>query len=324
LGVLFQFGVDQASSVVRFVADEQFIRLDNPPTLSLSMMADDPEAQRALWANVSAPVFNGRYSARNGGLLPAFFQGLLPEGVFREHVAQRRQCDPKDHFEMLAACGLDLPGNVYVRPIDLERQELAQLITQNAEPLEPSVVAEPMEEGVSVSGVQPKVGVFKEAAVHELLRRIIVNELLGNPDMHLKNIGVIYLDGKTPTLSLAYDIVAYSAYHRRQGHALPLLPVAAGEKLKIRAESADARKIAQPGLSSLILRTFCSALGLPEKPAASVIQQAVLTAVKHWPAMIESAKLTTRQKTNLLQYFSEHPMVRALAKRQERYVVADL
>ncbi len=24
-----------------------------------------------------------------------------------------RGCDPKDHFEMLAACGLDLPGNVY-------------------------------------------------------------------------------------------------------------------------------------------------------------------------------------------------------------------
>src|SRR5207253_7277793 len=57
-----------------------------------------------------------------------------------------------------------------------------------------------------------------EPAVHELLRRMAVNELLGNPDMHLKNLGVIYNDGKTPTLSPAYDIVAYSAYQRRTGH----------------------------------------------------------------------------------------------------------
>src|SRR5690606_30102965 len=39
-----------------------------------------------------------------------------------------------------------------------------------------------------------------EAAVHELLRRIMVNEMLGNPDMHLKNLGLWYPDGHTPEL----------------------------------------------------------------------------------------------------------------------------
>ena len=45
-----------------------------------------------------------------------------------------------------------------------------------------------------------------EPAVHELLRRIEVNELLGNADMHLKNLGLIYRDRQHAELAPAYDI----------------------------------------------------------------------------------------------------------------------
>lgn len=432
VGLLFQYGND--NPILRFVADDAFVALgDNAPTLSLSMRADDPETQRALWANVSAPVFNGRQSRRKGWLLPPFFQGLLPEGVFRDHVAAVRGCEPDDHFEMLAATGRDLPGNVHARPVTLTRQEAAHLVTQDEDSLEMSVIEEPMEDGVSVSGVQPKVGVIRdgdryvgrtrmqdthiiaklpvvghpllpeleelslrlaraagvdaceaklepleklavehgydlgndvtgttnflavtrfdrapgsrfhvedfgqvmavqpedkyresylamaaimlaqpslgEAAVHELLRRMTVNELLGNPDMHLKNVGIIYKDGKTPTLSPAYDIVGYSAYQRRTGHAIFIVPP------ELLPPSSDDTRRRHQHLSPAMVRQFCGHLRLPEKPAAAEIQRTVLAAVKSWPEMILASQLTDMQKTNLLAHFEQHPMVMSVRKR---------
>ncbi|SDV46731.1 type II toxin-antitoxin system HipA family toxin [Chitinasiproducens palmae] len=454
LGTLFRYG-DDVQPILRFVADDGYARADETPVLSLSMLADRPEAQRALWANVTSRLFNGRYSNRNGWLLPPFFQGLLPEGVFRDHVAAVRGCDPRDHFEMLAACGRDLPGNVYARPVVLDREQLTHLVTQDADSLEMTVTAEPMDDGVSVSGVQPKVGVIRdgdryvgrtrmrdthiiaklpvvgyallpelealslelaraagvdacearleplaklavehrydlgqagaqtaflavtrfdrapgtrfhvedfaqilgvqpedkysrsylevaavmlaipsmgEAAVHELLRRMTVNELLGNPDMHLKNIGVIYRDGRTPSLSPAYDIVAYSAYQRRSGHALFILPprlpprgpsaktAGAGTTVEQDAVGTDrgALPAGKPALSPAMLRTFCNRLGLLERPASAVIRKTVLAASKHWPRMIADAPLTTRQKANLEAHLEAHPLIVSLRRRGQR------
>src|SRR5690606_36731241 len=93
-------------------------------------------------------------------LFPAFFQNLLPEGVFRDHIAQLRRCASNDYFELLAACGMDLPGNIYALPANISRAELGYYVTQNADALEMTVTAEPLEEGVSLSGVQPKIGVI--------------------------------------------------------------------------------------------------------------------------------------------------------------------
>ncbi|TWG88854.1 serine/threonine-protein kinase HipA [Cupriavidus gilardii J11] len=439
VGLLFQYGDD--NPILRFVADDGFAALgEAAPTLSLSMQAEDPDAQRALWANVSAPIFNGRYSNRNGWLLPPFFQGLLPEGVFRDHVAAVRGCAPDDHFEMLAATGRDLPGNVHARPVELTRHEAARLVTQDADSLEMSVTEEPMEDGVSVSGVQPKLGVIHvgdryvgrtrmqdthviaklpvvgypllpelealslrlagaagvdvcearlapleslavehgydlgndvsgktnflavtrfdrapgqrfhvedfaqimgvqpedkysqsylaiaavmltepslgEPAVHELLRRMTVNELLGNPDMHLKNLGVIYRDGRTPTLSPAYDIVGYSAYQRRMGHALFIVP----PELREPVAQGNARR--KQSLTPAMLREFCGHLRLLEKPAAATIQRTVLAAVKTWPGMIAAAPLTDTQKANLLAHLEAHPLVISMRKRLSRGATA--
>jgi serine/threonine-protein kinase HipA len=63
---------------------------------------------------------------------------------------------------MPAACGKDLPGNVYALPVELSRDEMAHYVTQDNDALEMSVTAEPLEEGVSISGVQPKVGAIKD------------------------------------------------------------------------------------------------------------------------------------------------------------------
>jgi len=435
VGVLFQYAMD-AQVVNRFVADDGFSNLSPAPTLSLSMKAEDPGAQKALWSDIRSTLFNGAYSPANGWLLPAFFQNLLPEGVFRDHVATLRKCDPKDHFEMLAACGLDLPGNVFAMPLELTRDELAHYVTQDVDSLEMSVTADPMEEGVSLSGVQPKVGVIYEGgryvgrtklqdthiiaklpvvgqprlpeleelslrlagaagasvtgaylepleklavehgydlgdadqktnflavvrydrepgqrrihtedfaqvlgvapeqkyvggtyldvaavlmgfeslgepAVHELLRRLVINEMLGNPDMHLKNIGLWYPDGMTPELPPAYDIVAYAAYNKRNGHALHILP----SDMMPKPKRDDAGRAAKPSVSPAIVRRFCAELSLPEKPAAKVVRETVAAAVANWPDMIAQSLLTEQQKSRLLSHFNSHALVASLLKR---------
>nr|WP_315594990.1 type II toxin-antitoxin system HipA family toxin [uncultured Cupriavidus sp.] len=435
VGLLFKFGDTQP--IIRFVADDAFANLGPfAPTLSLSMEAETPEEQKAVWATVTDEVFNGAYSVKSQSwLLPAFFQGLLPEGVFRDRIAEIRGCEPTDHFEMLAATGRDLPGNVYATPVELSKDEVTHLVTQDNDSLEMSVIEEPMVEGVSVSGVQPKLGVLEqngryvgrtknqdthiiaklpvvgnpqlpeledvslrlaqaagvrvceaklaplellavehgydlgdeatkktnflvvtrfdrsptgrfhvedfgqilgvqperkyegsyleiaavmmgepslgESAIHELLRRITVNELLGNPDMHLKNIGVIYRDGKTPELSPAYDIVGYSAYSKRSGHALYIVPP---DMLEVSGHDADRRQTKQR-LGPNIVRSFCRILDIVEKPAAAAIQETINAALKAWPAMIEASLLTERSKANLLANFEAHPMVVSARKR---------
>ena len=97
-----------------------------------------------------------------GGRLPTWFQNLLPEGVLRSHIAQLRGCREDDHFELLAACGGDLPGAVSARPVEVDRPTLQRLVTQDQDALEMSVVANPLPQGISVSGVQPKLGLARQ------------------------------------------------------------------------------------------------------------------------------------------------------------------
>lgn len=449
LGVLFQYVLNDDSVINRFVADEDLMTRAgaDAPTLSLSMRATTPEAQAALWRDIRSVSFNGRRSSSAGWMLPSFFQNLLPEGVFRHHVAELRDCAPDDHFEMLAACGKDLPGNVRALPIELTREELARYVTQGQDALEMSVTADPLEEGVSLSGVQPKLGVIRdgeryvgrtkdhdthiiaklpvvgqpllpevealslrlaraagvdtceatleplerlglqhgydlgdataqtrflavtrfdrspagrihvedfaqvlgrapedkygrgpdglrisyldiaavlmtepsmgEPAVHELLRRIVVNEMIGNADMHLKNLGVRYLDGITPTLSPAYDLVAYAAFQRIRGHALHILPPTLLPRRAATPEVAQA-PLPRQSMSPALLRIFCDRLRIPVKPADTAIARCVKAAFAAWPSMIESSTLTAQQKARLLAHFMAHPLVMSLARRAER------
>jgi serine/threonine-protein kinase HipA len=57
-------------------------------------------------------------------------------------------------------------------------------------------------------------------AVLEMVRRIVVDLMLGNGDNHLKNSTFLYPDGRTPTLSPAYDIVPTVFFQPRDELAL--------------------------------------------------------------------------------------------------------
>ena len=439
-GVLFQYAQEGAPVVNRFVADPAFIETREPPLVSLSYLAATPQEQPLLWRDYRSARFNGQLSKDGRSwLLPAFFQNLLPEGVFRDQIAKLRHCEKDDHFELLAACGKDLPGNIYALPTQMSREELGHYVTQDADALEMTVTADPLEEGVSLSGVQPKLGVVKdgdryvgrtkdldthiiaklpvlaypllpevedlslrlaaaagvrvcdayleplgrlaaqhhydlgepdkktnflavvrydrqpgarthcedfaqilgmmpedkysldcsyldigatflaypslgEAAVHELLRRIVVNEMLGNPDMHLKNMGLWYPDGKTPELPPAYDIVAHIVYTPLQGHGLRILPADYAAQLPKKDQATTPpRKLA---MSPAVLRKFCDALGIAEKPAATAVANCVKHAYETWPALIESSLLTSAQKEKLAAHFRAYPLVAGLLRRR--------
>jgi serine/threonine-protein kinase HipA len=141
--------------------------------------------------------------------------------------------------------------------------------------------------------------------------------MLGNPDCHLKNLGVYYPDGVTPELPPAYDIVGYAAYSRRVGHAMHLLPPAEVKKPRMSAADAHQSKASKPGLSPAVVREFCARLGIPEKPAATVIKQCVAAAYDTWPTMIATSLLTDTQKHKLLTHFAANTMVASLARRKQ-------
>jgi serine/threonine-protein kinase HipA len=412
IGKLFRFDNGTASPIIRFVADDAFAQDPNQSTVSVSMRSSDPAQQLAFWKDITANPFNGA-----DGRLPSFFQNLLSEGVFRDHLAHERGCRPDDHFAMFAACGLDLPGAIKALPSqNLPRSELQRLITQNNDALEMSMTADPLPLGVSISGMQPKVGLIHEAgryiarkrlgvtriigklpqadrpllpevehlsltlassaganvcehrlvaleklnfdhgyslgqsnnflavtrfdregskrihcedfaqalgvdpnhkytgatyaamaalmmrypesmglnAVHELLRLLTINDLIGNYDAHLKNFCLIYRDGITPELSKAFDIVAWSVYFAGQGNGLAYY----------RDAIHPPGKFMSPGL----LRQFCNRVGVAEAPCSSVIKETVARARETWPDLVATSSISDAQKDKLLHRLNAHPM----------------
>lgn len=137
-------------------------------------------------------------------------------------------------------------------------------------------------------------------AVHEMLRRMVVNDLLGNFDGHLKNYGLLYRDGTTPELSPAYDVVAYAAYLTGRGHAL-----------KFTADSPKHARIT-PG----VVRLLCNAVpGLLEPQVNALIKNTVRKAYEAWPDLIRASGLLDDQKARLLQHFEGTPAIASLQKR---------
>ena len=419
-GKLFRFANGATSPIVRFVADDDFAADPRQATLSASMRARDPAQQAALWKDIGAAIFNGA-----DGCLPAFFQNMLPEGVFRTQLAEERGCREDDYFALFAACGLDLPGAVKALPAKLSRQALARLVTQENDALEMSVTADPLPLGVSISGMQPKLGLIEQGgryvarkrdgvsriigklpqadrlllpeveylslslaqaasadvaehrlvpldkldfqhgytlggsgnflavtrfdregarrihcedfaqalgvepqnkytgasyaamaglmlrypgslglgAVHELLRLITINELMGNLDAHLKNFCLLYPDGRTPVLSKAFDIVAWSVYLTGQGNALALY----------RADATEQRKASRT-LGPAALREFCNRVGIAEQPCAKVIRDTAALALERWPDLIGASALLDSQKERLLRHLWGHPFAKRKPK----------
>lgn len=142
-------------------------------------------------------------------------------------------------------------------------------------------------------------GLGLDAAL-EMVRRITVNDMLGNFDGHIKNYGVLYPDGKTPMLSPAYDVVAYAAYLGGRGHALRF--------------TTDGLKHAR--ITPQVVRQLCNEVpGLPEPKVNAVIRETVRKAFEFWPRLIAESELLDEQKMRLMAHFEATPAIESLRKR---------
>ncbi|MET0265925.1 MAG: HipA domain-containing protein, partial [Duganella sp.] len=139
-----------------------------------------------------------------------------------------------------------------------------------------------------------------EGAVMELFRRLAINELLGNFDMHLKNIGILHTGDGSVALSPAYDIVALSVYVNGNGHALKFTP--------------DQEKSQE--LSPKLVRAFSDATGMAEPRLRAVVRDVCSQALETWPAMVAASDLLPAQKDRLIAHMMSRPVIRTLLRRQ--------
>jgi serine/threonine-protein kinase HipA len=172
-----------------------------------------------------------------------------------------------------------------------------------------------------------------EAAVLELLRRLAVNELIGNPDCHLKNIGLYYPDGVNAELPPAYDIVAHHLFTPARGHALYLMPKDAQDELEKATQEQVAREFRQlhghePAahelprarvrlLNPTTIKRMAQMLQLPGKLLETTLKHVVEAAAKSWPAAIDASDITPQQKQRMKDHLQAQPAVQALRRRQE-------
>ena len=138
-----------------------------------------------------------------------------------------------------------------------------------------------------------------EEDVFELLRRIKVNELLGNFDAHLKNFSLLYTTPQTARLSPAYDIVAYSAYMGGRGHALKFLP-----------DQKAATK-----LTPVVIRALANIWRLPETKMGKVVAETVDSAMTTWPKILEESAIPEHLRVRVSAFLEENESVKAWCKR---------
>lgn len=141
----------------RFVPSERFKAASGQPTLSVSLAIPGvPAVAAEILANPFHPALYN-----NGGQLPPFFAGLLPESELRKRLENtRKNPDDRDDFGVLAAAGEDLPGAIVVTPPADPRAIPGYArtfgATGSADNLDTAVMEGATEGAASVSGVQNK------------------------------------------------------------------------------------------------------------------------------------------------------------------------
>ncbi len=123
--------------------------------------------------------------------------------------------------------------------------------------------------------------------IEELIRRLVVNILIGNGDAHLKNWSAIYRDKVTPQLAPAYDLVSTIHYVQNDSLALNL----GGEK---RFES----------INDAHFDRLARRMEAPPKFVLDVVKQTVATARKAWPGIIREIGLPENMRERLYGYWA--------------------
>jgi serine/threonine-protein kinase HipA len=118
-----------------------------------------------------------------------------------------------------------------------------------------------------------------EQGTYEFVRRLVFSVLIGNGDMHLKNWSLLYPDGRTPTLSPAYDFVATFVY----------IP---GDKLGLNFGGSDSLH----EITDDQVRRFAETAGLPLKPLQRIVRETVERTSAAWKTLEQKELLTSEMQ----------------------------
>jgi serine/threonine-protein kinase HipA len=174
------FGLDDGRVYFRF--DDSYAKDPARPVLSqLYVVApvrggDAATAAQALASAEAATVAQlldpGLDVNRGDGKfgLPPFFQNLLPEGPLRKQLTGDLGLDVDDELGLLAACGGDLPGDVWADAETLDDSALGRLIGQSRDSYEMSSGQVPTPQQTSISGMQPKVALVQDGPGRYVMR----------------------------------------------------------------------------------------------------------------------------------------------------------
>ena len=134
----------------------------------------------------------------------------------------------------------------------------------------------------------------RHAQIEQFLRRLVVNILVGNADAHLKNSSILYADGKSPSLSPAYDIVSTIQYTKDYQTALNLSKEKTFYVFKQEHFERFARRIK-----------------LPEKVAIDIIQSTMSDVNKRWKSTLSAMSVSKELRTTLQDHWSKlDPLIR--------------
>lgn len=162
VGSLFE--VDDGRVYFRF--DDEYCDAPGRPVLSQSYKAANEIQTQKQLRDVALKENRG-----NGSWgLPPFFQNLLPEGQLRKHLMELGNFVPHDEFGLLGFCGLSLPGGVTALSEKHDEEALGRLIAQGKDSYEMSSAQMPTPEGVSLSGVQPKIELVQASGGRYVMR----------------------------------------------------------------------------------------------------------------------------------------------------------
>lgn len=154
--VYFRFDDDYAKNPARPVLSQLYVVAPATSGSAERVAQAIAEAEAATVAQLLDPALDvNRGDGRFG--LPPFFQNLLPEGPLRKQFIGDLGLDVNDELGLLAACGGDLPGDVWADAETLDEPALGRLIGQSRDSYEMSSGQIPTPQQTSISGVQPKV-----------------------------------------------------------------------------------------------------------------------------------------------------------------------
>ena len=110
-GAMLRVGslIREDTGVIRFLVDDDFLNMGpSRPVLSIAWLGSDERETKRRLQDSSDKIMRS-------GLLPPYFQNMLPEGALRELVEAEFGTGDFDDFDVIVRLGGDLPGAVVVR-----------------------------------------------------------------------------------------------------------------------------------------------------------------------------------------------------------------